>query len=320
MLKLYGGDVKHFSGSTVLSGQPIFCRVGLPPSSIAHRPLDPGPLLRAQDGDRIASMTTKNPFPGMNPFFEQQWRDAHTSLITYLRDALQARLPPDLTIRAEEEVVTIGSGKPGTTHRPDVQVREPWKLKEPAVAEVAPEPLPTPLATEPIRIFLDEVTERWLEIRDVTGRLITVLELLSPTNKLESDERERYFRKRRSFVSGGVNVVEIDLVRQGASVFPGRVLDVLHQAGAYYGVCVFRAARPSEREVYPIRLRERLPGIRVPLRPADTDAALDLQPLIDQCHERGRYHLLNYQLDLDPPLAPEDAAWANKLLREHRLL
>jgi hypothetical protein len=51
-------------------------------------------------------MTTKNPFPGMNPFFEQQWRDAHTTLITYLRDALQERLPPDLSARAEEEVVT----------------------------------------------------------------------------------------------------------------------------------------------------------------------------------------------------------------------
>jgi hypothetical protein len=24
-------------------------------------------------------MTTKNPFPGMNPFFEQRWRDAYSS-------------------------------------------------------------------------------------------------------------------------------------------------------------------------------------------------------------------------------------------------
>jgi hypothetical protein len=43
----------------------------------------------------------------MNPFFEQQWRDAHLSLITYLRDALQARLPADLMARTEEEVVVI---------------------------------------------------------------------------------------------------------------------------------------------------------------------------------------------------------------------
>jgi hypothetical protein len=50
----------------------------------------------------------KNPFPGMNPFFEQRWRDAHTMLIAYLRDALQERLPADLVAGAKEEVVTIG--------------------------------------------------------------------------------------------------------------------------------------------------------------------------------------------------------------------
>ena len=90
-------------------------------------------------------------------------------------------------------------------------------------------------------------------------------------------------------------------------------------AGACYGVCVFRAARPTEHEVYPIRLRERLPAIRVPLRPTDADVVADLQPLIDQCHERGRYHLLNYRLDLDPPLPPEETAWVEGIVREHQL-
>jgi len=47
---------------------------------------------------------------------------------------------------------------------------------------------------------------------------------------------------------------------------------------------------------------------------------LDLQPLVDQCHERGRYHLLNYRRFLQQPLAPEDAAWAEGLLRQGQLL
>jgi hypothetical protein len=54
-------------------------------------------------------MTTRNPFPGMNPFFEQRWRDAHTTLITYSRDALQEHLPPDLVAVTEEEVVATRS-------------------------------------------------------------------------------------------------------------------------------------------------------------------------------------------------------------------
>lgn len=264
-------------------------------------------------------MMTKNPFPGMNPFFEQQWRDAHTMLIAYLRDAVQERLPPDLVSRAEEEqLVTIGAGQPPRTYRPDVQVREPWTLKEPAATEVPAQSAP-PVAAEPVRVFLDEEIERWLEIREATGRLITVLEFLSPSNKVESSERERYRRKQRTFISSGVNLVEIDLVRQGAWIFPDRIQDVLRRADASYGVCVFRAERPVEREVYPIGLRARLPAIRVPLRPADPDVVLDLQPLIDQCHERGRYHLLNYRLDLHPALPPEAAVWVDQVLREHAL-
>jgi hypothetical protein len=144
--------------------------------------------------------------------------------------------------------------------------------------------------------------------------LITVFELLSPSSKVESAERERYLRKRRGFISGGVNLAEIDLVRQGASLFPQPVRDVLERAGACCGICVFRAVRIAERELYPVRLRDRLPVIRVPLRPTDADLAVDLQPLVDQCHERGRYHLLDYQLDLDPPLPPEEAAWVAEVL------
>jgi len=263
-------------------------------------------------------MTTKNPFPGMNPFFEQRWRDAHTMLIAYLRDGLQERLPADLVAAAEEETVTIGIGESATTYRPDLQVRQPWMLKEPATTEVAAPP-PSAIATEPIRVFADAETERWIEIREATGRLITVVEPLSPSNKLEAAERDRYRRKRRTFIGGGVNLVEIDLVRHGTPVFPEGIWNVLQRAGACYGVCVFRAAQPAAHEVYPIPLRERLPVIRVPLRPSDADVVLDLQPLIDQCHERGRYHLLNYRVDLQPALTPEEAGWADQVLRTQGL-
>jgi hypothetical protein len=145
-----------------------------------------GRLLLARHGDSVWRMTTRNPFPGMNPFIEQRWRDAHTRLITYLHDALQERLPPDLIIGAEEEVVTIGAGQRATAYRPDVQVREPWALKEPVAAEMAAAPSMTP-ATEPIRVLLEEEIERWLEIRDTAGRLITVLELLSPSTNAMSE-------------------------------------------------------------------------------------------------------------------------------------
>jgi len=256
----------------------------------------------------------------MNPFFEQRWRDAHTRFITYLNDTLQERLPPDLVAIAEEEAVAIAASESKATYRPDVQVREPWKLKEPATAAIAEPPSAMAPPSEPIRVFTDEETERWVEIREASGRLVTALELISPTNKLETADRDRYFRRRRSFISGGANVVEIDLIRQGCWLFVPGICDVLRQKEACYAIAVFRAARPNEHEVYPVRLRERLPAIRVPLRPTDADVVVDLQILIDQCHERGRYHFLNYRAALVPPLAPEEALWAEQLLAQHDLL
>jgi hypothetical protein len=62
-----------------------------------------------------------------------------------------------------------------------------------------------------------------------------------------------------------------------------------------------------------------LPVVSIPLRPTDADVPLDLQPLIDQCHERGRYYRLEYKAPLDPPLAAEESAWVDQLLHEHGL-
>ena len=258
-------------------------------------------------------MITKNPFPGMNPFFELSWRDAHLNLISYLRDDLQPRLPADLVARAEEGVGALTAER-AHNYYPDVKVTESWKLREGAVA-VAIAPEPPVIADEPIRVLRDEETERWIEIRDTAGRLITAIELLSPSNK-RSDGFEDYQRKRRGFMVNGVNLVEIDLVRQGTSVFSAGVRQTLKNTGAIYGICVFRAAEPDTDEVYPARLRDRLPVIRVPLRRTDSDVILNLQPLINQCHERGRYHMQDYRTDPDPPFSPEDAAWVDRLLRD----
>ena len=120
-------------------------------------------------------------------------------------------------------------------------------------------------------------------------------------------------------MSGGVNVVEIDLARQGGSVFPEEMCAQARAQDLAYGVCVFRATRSKEREACLIGLRQRLPAISIPLRPTDAGVVLDLQPLIDQCHERGRYHRLHYQAALYPPLSPANIQWVDAVLREHQL-
>src|SRR5438309_1542328 len=106
-------------------------------------------------------MTTKNPFPGMNPFFESRWQDAHTRLITYISDALQERLPSGLVSGAEEQVVAIGARSQSQGFRPGVQVRQPREGAAEGAVAVASRAM-SPPTTLPTRVFVDERVERWI--------------------------------------------------------------------------------------------------------------------------------------------------------------
>ena len=72
---------------------------------------------------------------------------------------------------------------------------------------------------EPIVLELEteEHTEAYITILDAEGgELVTVVEFLSPTNKLAGPGREEYCRKRDDLAKARVNLVEIDLIRQGS--------------------------------------------------------------------------------------------------------
>ncbi len=85
---------------------------------------------------------------------------------------------------------------------------------------------------------------------------------------------------------------------------------------APYIICIRRAARPGEAELYPVSLRQPLPNIPVPLRPSDEDAVLQLQPLLDDCYRDGRYDRIDYRAEPVPRLGEADARWADSVLRE----
>jgi hypothetical protein len=73
-------------------------------------------------------------------------------------------------------------------------------------------------------------------------------------------------------------------------------------------------------EVYPIRLRDPLPRIRIPLKQGDEDAVLDLPAVFDQAYRAGRYtSKINYRVAPPIPLADDDAAWARQLLKKKGL-
>jgi hypothetical protein len=69
--------------------------------------------------------------------------------------------------------------------------------------------------------------------------------------------------------------------------------------------------------VHAIRLEQRLPEIVIPLLPGDPGIKVDLQLLFDRCYDSGPYRRTNpYRRPPEPPLTPEQAEWAIRLLRE----
>lgn len=255
----------------------------------------------------------KNPFPGMNPYLEAHWRDVHASLVVYIRNQLQRKLPSGLVARAEEGVFLDDTGEP-LTYWPDVLVKE---LRRKSGSELHEPSVPWGGETEvmePVLIVAEPETERWVEIRDASGRVVTVIEVLSPANKSTAG-LAAYRGKRSRFLAGGAHFVEIDLLREGRDALglPWNALPAREETT--YRACVRRSSRPSQAELYLFPLRHRLLGIRIPLREGDPEIVLDLQPLVDQCFEDGGYAALDFSRDPEPPLPPADAQWLAECLR-----
>jgi hypothetical protein len=177
-------------------------------------------------------------------------------------------------------------------------------------------------ATEPLVIDLAmfQVTERYVQVLDAESgdKVVTSIEILSVSNKRPGPGQKKYLRKQKRMRAGGVNLVEIDLLRAGQRITMARPERLPPSHRTAYQACVWRAARRSKLEVYGISLRERLPTIRVPLRRREADVPLDLQAIFEQTYRNGRYHRTDYSADPKPPLTGDDEAWADEILRAAR--
>lgn len=257
----------------------------------------------------------KSPFPGMDPYLEQFWRDVHHRLVTYACDQLQPRLPGQLRARMEERVFVETEQDDHRVIYPDVHVVEQPNAKAPGAAGEA-----DMAVKEPLILLLDDepTTQGYLEIVDVGSgnRVVTVIEFLSPSNKVPGQGQDIYLRKQQEVIAAGASLVEIDLTRTGRRVLsvPPERIPPSHRT--LYQAVVRRGWQPNKAEIYRMPLDRALPPIRVPLRQTDTDVPLDVQTLVDLCYANGRYDDLDYQADPHPPLGPRDATWAAELLRD----
>ena len=253
-----------------------------------------------------------SPFPGMDPYIEAcgLWGDFHDKLIGELERTLAAALPPRYVARIRErtyiEWTDPRDDQPQTVpFEPDVSLRLGGAETEAESGGVA-------VLTAPSQAVLMhalaevEYRELFLEILelDPQRRLVTSIEVLSPTNKRPGMVGwQQYENKRHVFLQGHANLVELDLLRTGRR----RRMRERWPDSPYYVLAMKKQQAPACR-VWPAFITAPLPEIAVPLAPPDDDLALTLQPLIDSIYARSRYEVdIDYSRPLEPPLSPDES-------------
>ncbi|MDX1948722.1 MAG: DUF4058 family protein [Pirellulaceae bacterium] len=252
----------------------------------------------------------KIPFPGMDPYLEEPnlWSDVHVTLIVAMRGALNAVLPKGY-IAAADKYVWI--------HEPDADARtrvvkpDGFIVKSHERVE-ASAPVAIRASTTVVLPAIRREGNKYLKIMDSRSRrLITVVELLSPSNKQPGPDREDYLTKRMDYLTAGVNLVEIDLHRGGQRL----PLAEPQPAGFDYYALVCRPSQMPRAEIWPFTVRDPFPVISIPLGPDELGVSLDLRPCLEWAYEQGKYgEEVNYRLPAVPPLSPADAEWAKSFL------
>ena len=246
----------------------------------------------------------------MDPFLEHPalWPDLHNRLIAALADAITPRVAPRYYVGLERRAYLLTPDDLALIGVPDVAVIPARSFEpgiRPAWAEAGVDVLEVDVP------MAEEVGETFLEIREVaTGLLVTVLELLSPVNKLNARGREDYERKRLQVFRSRTNLVEIDLLRDGE---PMPVVGAT--AGGDYRILVSRGAQRSRSQLHPFGLRQPIPTFPLPLLPGDAEPPVELGTILHALYDRARFDLrLDYRRPPVPPLGELDASWSRDLL------
>lgn len=254
----------------------------------------------------------KSPFPGMDPYIEgsANWADFHQSLIVELKRALVRAVPERYIVRGDYRSViemVETEGRKDHSFLPDVSVhrkrRRPRTGTETVLAGHSATSAPLAL-----RAFVtEEFRESFVEIldREEGERLVTCVEVLSPSNKASgSTSRDQYLRKRQALLLGSANLVELDLLRGGQRM---PMLDPWPDSP--YVLMVARVRADHRCDVWPAFSTEPLPAVPFPLREPGPDILIDLQSILDGIYQEFHFErMLDYSRRLSPALSgPEKA-------------
>lgn len=256
------------------------------------------------------------PFPGMNPYFEHPafWSEVHHLLIGILAETLNPQLLPCYRAAIEKRVYQMSGEDIFLIGIPDVTVERlrPATASSPSRVAIAPPAKPVSV-TIPMPM---EFREGYLEVRDTTTQaVVTVVELLSPTNKRPGEGRHQYEEKRQAVLGSHTHLVEIDLLR-GGTPMPVMGSDIQSD----YRILVSRSQQRPRADLYCFNLPDSIPLFLLPLRSPDPEPVIDLHALLSQVYERAGYEVaIDYRREPVILLDAAAANWMNALLQDRGL-
>jgi uncharacterized protein DUF4058 len=249
-----------------------------------------------------------SPFPGMDPYLEHPalWSDVHNRMIAALADHLTPAVAPRYYVALKRRTYLLKPDDIVFVGRPDVAV-----VERPGGHPVAPGAASGATLVLDVEVpSRDEVEETYLQVHEVgTGTLVTIVELLSPANKLLGRGRDVYEQKREQVLATLTNLVEIDLLRAGE---PMPVLRA--QVRTDYRILVSRGKERPRAQLYAWSVRQPIPSFPLPLLPGDDEPTTDVQAVLAALYDRARFDLrLDYTKPPVPQLGDDDATWARGL-------
>ncbi len=257
-----------------------------------------------------------SPFPGMNPYLEnpELWAEVHHRLISAIAIHLAPALRPKYRVAIEKRTYFSEGDRAIEVGIPDVAILTQERSAQgrstglsSAVATAADPKLTGLTVTLPIA---QEVKEGYLEIREIaTGRVVTSIEVLSPSNKRAGVGRDAYETKRQRVLSSQSHLVELDLLRGG------KAMAMIHSQGYDYRILVSRAQQRPQAQLYGFDLPDAMPIVPLPLADQDDEPLLDLHQLLDDIYEQAGFDLsIDYGQPPIPPLTADRADWLKTVL------
>ena len=263
-------------------------------------------------------------FPGMDPYLEAPWiwPDFHNSLADSIRSILNEKLPKPYFAQLEARS-ELGIRSPKRIVAPDVSVvrdegQSAWPATDQTSVAVADQ---TGVAvSSALRVEFNEetITLTSISIRDTRTQnsIVTLIEILSPSNKRSGQDREHYVQRMREILNDTVtSLIEIDLLRIGQRTWErsdiiNAHLDELEKPTDYL-VTTSRSWSRSGADIYPISLTESLPVIAVPLLASESDVALNLQAAFQRTYDGGPYRrgAVDYKRPPFPSLNDSQEQW-----------